>query len=544
MRPDDVLDDSERDHDLDQALSELVPPSPRSRSQERSMRVDLLRFIATGDAVDPSGAEPALAPLGALDSAPLTSRHRRRRAWATAGVAAGVMALVVGLVVARPGSEPAATSFPMGSVTAEPSTRPIAADVAPPVAAATSFALIALGAPPDGYVVAEADIPTESGGGGVLRYVSSASPDELWVIVRDAPGFFDQVAELGRRTWNVDGRAVWADGELDGCLPDRCSVGVQWNERTAVSISWVEPEGGTLAPGSDEASLLALVPTLVEDAAAWNAAPAMGPDGPSPSEAAGTLLVPGNDAVIETTGAHVGGPADSQSAVVRAPDGSMLLVFLLRNSEEIAAASPNARRVGRVDVEGFFESSIATYDIMSDCWFTQLSDGGASGGEGPWRSTATSLLEAMQPGETSLSVSLPADWTVLTVTRPGVVYSTYWQPPGSDGTIELLQSTDSGAAFQAAIPARDLQPVTFLGVDAWAGTLGADSASTSVYWFADGTYHTATAAGVTVAELEQIIAGLEPASVDDWETRFGPPSPPEASTGGRCPPPVLSVSAG
>lgn len=136
---------------------------------------------------------------------------------------------------------------------------------------------------------------------GLVRYLddSSDSPS-LELIIRDAPdSFLDRVRELDRQTWDVDGRTVYDDNQGEGCLPNYCSVGLQWDENTNVSVTWTARPGTVLGPENDMES-------LVEHAAALHAAaastfrPTVSAIGPTISKQG--VLVAGPDGVIAFDG--------------------------------------------------------------------------------------------------------------------------------------------------------------------------------------------------------------------------------------------------
>lgn len=132
-----------------------------------------------------------------------------------------------------------------------------------------AYTLLALDPPPAGYELSQARYLADAGGYGVARYTTSESSTQLHIVIRSVPLPVDTIESLNRETWNVDGRTVYSDGEANGCLPDVCSIGLQWDDQTYVSLMWVEPQGNDLAPGSDEASLLALLPNLIETDTDW-----------------------------------------------------------------------------------------------------------------------------------------------------------------------------------------------------------------------------------------------------------------------------------
>jgi hypothetical protein len=135
-------------------------------------------------------------------------------------------------------------------------------------AAALSFTELSLQELPDGYTF-ESAVRDSSGDPqvGMARFVGPEGQPALVLLTRATPDFFRTPIELGRETWPVNGRTVVNDGEGDGsCLPDVCSVGVQWDDSTAVSVLWMgDPAAGVeLGPEHTVESLVVIAATLME----------------------------------------------------------------------------------------------------------------------------------------------------------------------------------------------------------------------------------------------------------------------------------------
>lgn len=559
MRPDDVLDD----HDLDRALRGLLPPTPRSRAWERWQRDDLLAFIETGvtpsraapDETDSSGGgEVVPLPDSVASAGPL--RRAQRAKPMLLGVAT-IFVFVVGLVAVQRNRQPAPAQSP-GSVATTPTQSAVTESVMgddgvdesdgvtlpPPATSGTPFTPLALASPPPGFVLRGVEYES-SGSSGVARYGTDAHSTELWLTVRDNPDWFTHLADLERQTWDSAGRTVWSDGELDGCLPDTCSIGVQWDDHAAISLAWVEPDAGTLAPGSDQTSLLALLPTIVVDPSTWQQAePADNTTVSNPDASAdtsGRLLAPAAGTTVESANALVAGPAGSGAATVLAPDGSMMNLWLTRNPVPgSVASSVGAQPYGELNVTGTFDAQLGMYNIQRECWSLRIADGGGTG-SAAWRPVVDEILFAMEPADASLSIDLPAGWQLLTNTGPGVIREIIVPIEGRDTTLSLLQSSDGGAAYPATLAAYDVEPVTFLGGDAWAGSVDFDPIATTVYWFRDGTFSTVTATGMTLDEIEDELDAMETVTSDEWDARFGPPEPADEYAEGSCPPVTLAV---
>lgn len=127
---------------------------------------------------------------------------------------------------------------------------------------APTFSLL-LVAPPEGYSLdwARYDSLTEPGSHAVARYSGAPGAPLLVVLMRSAPDFFARVP-ADRPTWTINGRTIYNDNQGDTCDPDACSIGVQWDEQTAVSVMWVTDDGTSLGPGHDIESLLVIIEQL------------------------------------------------------------------------------------------------------------------------------------------------------------------------------------------------------------------------------------------------------------------------------------------
>ncbi len=135
---------------------------------------------------------------------------------------------------------------------------------------------------PDGYSF-ESAVRDDTGDiqVGMVRFVGPVGQPDLVLIVRAMPDFFATPIELGRETWPVNGRTVVNDGEGDGrCLPDVCSVGVQWDDTTAVSVMWWAPvdTGVELGPEHTHESLVVIAATLMEVASEYYTDGSIAPD--------------------------------------------------------------------------------------------------------------------------------------------------------------------------------------------------------------------------------------------------------------------------
>jgi len=221
-----------------------------------------------------------------------TRLRRRRRRWATAGAiglagaAAGVSFFVVQSdptdtvrTVDRPPvastspttQPPVSTSAETSpSVSTQPSTPAAPLSTRPTTTAVPGDATVTptpllLFSFVDGY---DLDYAVTAPGEQIrlVRYRDDR-PDSpaIELILRGTPDdFLNPVRELDRQTWSVNGRTVYDDNQLDGCAPDYCSVGLQWDNNTNVSVAWSAPAGAELGPEHSIESLVDFVSDLGE----------------------------------------------------------------------------------------------------------------------------------------------------------------------------------------------------------------------------------------------------------------------------------------
>ncbi len=183
---------------------------------------------------------------------------------AATGLSAGSYRVALAGWASEPFEVTAATG---GSVAIDPSDSSAGATTTTE-AAALSFTALSLQELPDGYTF-ESAVRDDSGDVqvGMARFVGPEGQPSLVLLIRAMPDFFRTPIELGRETWPVNGRTMVNDGEGDGsCLPDVCSVGVQWDETTAVSVTWMgDPTAGVeLGQEHTLESLVVIAATLME----------------------------------------------------------------------------------------------------------------------------------------------------------------------------------------------------------------------------------------------------------------------------------------
>lgn len=130
-----------------------------------------------------------------------------------------------------------------------------------------SFTPVSLDPPPVGYhlVWARYEVAGDGSTYGMVKYSGPDGTPDLALLIRP---WSDGIERLpGRVTWEEAGRTVIGDGEGNGsCLPDVCSVGVQWDAHTYVSVMWQQSQTAGLGPQHTLESLVALTADITAQA--------------------------------------------------------------------------------------------------------------------------------------------------------------------------------------------------------------------------------------------------------------------------------------
>ena len=134
-----------------------------------------------------------------------------------------------------------------------------------------AFAPLVVAEPPTGFTFLSAGFDPGPGGVGIAHYGRPGDDTQFQIINRHQPDGEQRMRELSRTSFQVDGLTVYTDGEADGrCLPDVCSIGVQWDDQTFTSLLWVAVDGGELDQDATIETLLELVPRLIADPTQWS----------------------------------------------------------------------------------------------------------------------------------------------------------------------------------------------------------------------------------------------------------------------------------
>jgi hypothetical protein len=150
--------------------------------------------------------------------------------------------------------------------TAPPTTLP---QSTPNGAVLPSFTRLAPTSLPDGYSLERAvwerlgDMDT-----GYATYRTEDSVGVIGLTIRGAADFFANRANVGEPVAVVGDRPVYADTQTGTCDGVLCSLGVQWDASTAVSVEWSSPSG-QIEPGLTVDDLVGIVESLEPSADTW-----------------------------------------------------------------------------------------------------------------------------------------------------------------------------------------------------------------------------------------------------------------------------------
>jgi hypothetical protein len=273
---------------LERELGDRLRDALRQQMPRLEADADDTRGQAHAGLLRPASSERQFAPSN--PGAPIevkpapAPRDRRIVGWIAAGVAAAGVLAVGGALATR---NPSSTDRPAGPRDSTPHSsiaRPVVeggngtsdtgttSTDAPITSPDTSpaFTPLVLSEPPNGFELSSAGFDPGPGGIGIAHYVHPDHTTQLQIINRNKPDGEQRMIELDRTPIEVDGRTIYADGPGDGsCVHDACSIGIQWDDDTFISLAWVDVEGGDLVAGSTVQSLLSLIPTLVSDPTVW-----------------------------------------------------------------------------------------------------------------------------------------------------------------------------------------------------------------------------------------------------------------------------------
>lgn len=363
----------------------------------------------------------------------------------------------------------------------------------PTVIPEPAFTPLLLDVPPDGYALIRSRFEPGEGGFGIARYAHPDHDTQLQIIVRNAGVMFEGLD--GRPEWQIDDRVWVDDNQLEGCLSDACSIGTIWDEHTYASLMWVGTQGGDLVAGADRESLLALAPRVVESSDGW--LPVGDPfefEELADDQSTESLLLPPVPSTVATASAIPHGPSGTQSAVVRAADGTMQVIWQVPSRADARAAwgFDDRRVIGGTEWSTDVSGQVALYRTSTPCAQVSIGDGGAGIGVGAWRDEMLVLLSAVVDDAGTTVVGLPDGWSRVGGAAGEPVYEVSFpiavgeETSATTVTVTFRQSpgTSGGAVPDTAWPL--IEPGTFMGHPAWTTSDPSQPERVGVAW-SDGT---------------------------------------------------------
>lgn len=131
-----------------------------------------------------------------------------------------------------------------------------------------TFTRLAPGTLPEGFTFESAVWEDLGDDIGYAMYATSSDDVSFDITIRGVADFFGQQTNLGEPISSLGGRPVFIDTGNGTCAPQWCSVGVQWDENTAVSVSFTSASSG-LDPATSIEPLLAILESLEPSTSTW-----------------------------------------------------------------------------------------------------------------------------------------------------------------------------------------------------------------------------------------------------------------------------------
>ncbi len=469
-----------------------------------------------------TGARPEQVPV--LQPEPVPPRVRRRARQVIGGfvVLLAVVALVSALLrFIDPGDDeasPASTTVPSAAVTTAPAPATTVARAARQLP--VRFTPLLPVAPADHELLwARFDGPNRRRSVGVARYVAPGTPVELQVRIRPQANAFAGSPPEDGPTWRVRRRTVRPGG--DGtCSGSECSVEVQWNDRTAVTLAWTDPTGGALPAWATHESLVEVVGSLRSRPAAWEPGP-VDPDGPAwdtPSARHAPLLVPTDAERIIDTRQRPGWPG-TESAILLASDDTVIGVQE-GDGPPLPLDLAEAREIGDVTVAAPEPDAPApVYGLEITCGFARVHD---QNGSEPNRPEISTLLRRTTIDRGRIELDVPPGWTVLDAGPGDDVFEIQFTVDvlGDETILTLLQSP-GGSVAALMYGGRSFAPGDIGGEPAWVHR-AAEGAGVAVVSTRGDTAWELGGEGVSVDDLVAALGALAPETTAGWVERFGP----------------------
>lgn len=453
---------------------------------------------------------------------PWQTRRRARRLVAVVALLliGGVIALFV-LRDDETGDAVEEVAEPETSVaaTAAPTTVPPVEEVALPVV----FDPVLFGEPPAGFQLhwARFDGARAEEAVGLARYARPEGGPELAIFLRPVPGLFSGPVADGVQTWEVDGRTVIASPDSGPCSADSCSVDVQWDENTAMSVAWVNWDGTSLEASVDRELLVDLVEGLSTQPENWEPGPidSAHPTWGIPTAATAPLLVPGDATEIVFT-AHLPGWPGASNVVVAAPDGSFISLQEGDGPEVPIDVAASSQRGDVTFVPPQDPDAVPlAYDLELTCGFAQMAD---VPGSAIMRPEIAQLFDGMTIDRGEIAIALPAGWSNVAKGPNGDAFVATFIADLRDKSTEVtMVQSPGGSVATLMYGGRQFEEIDFDDGTAWRQTNPENAADVTVVAQRAGTAYEIRGRGVSIEDLEALLGSLVPSTVAGWEDRFG-----------------------
>lgn len=232
---------------------------------------------------------------------------------------------------------------------------------------------------------------------------------------------------------------------------------------------------------------------------------------------------------------HTARPRGQSALLLRAPDRST--IGLIETDGLLPAPPPTTlpgaevdpdnpipspwERVGSILARGTAsgDTDSRRYEIQLPCGTLDIADGDRFGQN---RQEIRDLLANIDVDRGVIDVSLPAGWEIIS---DGIYTGEFEiglpiEANAGASPFLLVQYPSSELAF-AAFGGTQLEPLTFLGSQAWIGR-GLDDPSdvTIVGTFGDTAFRVEVS-GLTIPQIETEMLKLQAGTIDDWIERFG-----------------------
>ncbi|MCB0969163.1 MAG: hypothetical protein KDB37_20215, partial [Ilumatobacter sp.] len=220
---------------------------------------------------------------------------------------------------------------------------------------------------------------------------------------------------------------------------------------------------------------------------------------------------------VETASAVPHGPAGTQSAVVRAPDGTMQVLWQVPSRAEARAAwgFDDRRTIGDTEWSTDVGGQVGLVRASTACAQLSIGDGGAGGGVGAWRDEMLVLMSAVVDDAGATIVGLAEGWSRVGGAAGEPVYEMSFPLAVGEGsaattvTVTLRQSPGSsgGAIPDTAWPR--IEPGEFLGHPSWTTTDPSQPERVGVAWFDGITSRFASASAPAGVDLSVVLDAIE-----------------------------------